>query len=279
MGPGTGAPGIACATGRTRCRRRAAGPLLPRRDGLPLLPAPHPHRVPARAVARSAPREPPGTTRERHGCSGRPRAETEEGPPPLTRWAAYSPELNTSEHTFRKARHEAMPQRLRPHERALTAAVHACFRNLRDELVSLHLPIRNAWSKAVAARAGHGLHGTPARAERPAARVDDQAVHLAFRVALKQSVGNHPQCHRGIGPRLGLQMQQDPVLPGAQPPGSKPGPCLAPAGGVTQPAQSSRWNGPPIPWVRNLAVRETGSRRGTGSGPGPCPVRRTGTSR
>ena len=57
---------------------------------------------------------------------------------------AYSPELNDIEHTFRKAKHEAMPQRLQPHARALTAAVHACFRDLRDELVSLHLSLRNA---------------------------------------------------------------------------------------------------------------------------------------
>ena len=66
-----------------------------------------------------------------------------------------------------------------------------------------------SWLKAVAACAGHGLHGAPPQAERPAACVDDQAVHLAFRVALKQSVGvvDHPQCHRGIRPRLELQMQ------------------------------------------------------------------------
>ena len=57
---------------------------------------------------------------------------------------AYSPELNDIEHTFRKAKHEAMPQRLQPHARALTAAVHACFRDLQDELVSLYLSIRNA---------------------------------------------------------------------------------------------------------------------------------------
>lgn len=57
---------------------------------------------------------------------------------------AYSPELNDIEHTFRKAKHEAMPQRLQPHARALLAAVHACFRDLQDELVSLHLSIRNA---------------------------------------------------------------------------------------------------------------------------------------
>ncbi len=56
----------------------------------------------------------------------------------------YSPELNDIEHTFRKAKHEAMPQRLQPHARALLAAVHACFRDLRDELVSLHLSIRKA---------------------------------------------------------------------------------------------------------------------------------------
>ena len=72
------------------------------------------------------------------------------------------------------------------------------------------------WLKAVAARAGHGLHGTPPRAERPAARIDGQAVYLAFRIVLKQSVGvvDHPQRHRGIGPRLEFQMQQDLVLPG-----------------------------------------------------------------
>ena len=52
---------------------------------------------------------------------------------------AYSPELNDIEHTFRQAKHEAMPQRLLPHARALTAAVHACFGDLQDKLVSLHL--------------------------------------------------------------------------------------------------------------------------------------------
>lgn len=48
----------------------------------------------------------------------------------------YSPELNDIERLFRKAKHEAMPQRLQPHERALLAAVHACFRDLRDQLSS-----------------------------------------------------------------------------------------------------------------------------------------------
>lgn len=44
----------------------------------------------------------------------------------------YSPELNNIERMFRKA----MPRRLQPHERALLAAVHACFRDLRDQLSS-----------------------------------------------------------------------------------------------------------------------------------------------
>ena len=57
---------------------------------------------------------------------------------------AYSPELNDIERTFRKAKHEAMPQRMQPHRRALTAAVHACFGTLRDELESLHLSMRSA---------------------------------------------------------------------------------------------------------------------------------------
>ena len=48
----------------------------------------------------------------------------------------YSPELNDIERLFRKAKHEAMPRRLQPHERALLAAVHACFRDLRDQLSS-----------------------------------------------------------------------------------------------------------------------------------------------
>lgn len=56
---------------------------------------------------------------------------------------AYSPELNDIERVFRKAKHEAMPQRLQPHARALLAAVHACFRDLRDELTSSYLSIRN----------------------------------------------------------------------------------------------------------------------------------------
>lgn len=48
----------------------------------------------------------------------------------------YSPELNDIERLFRKAKHEAMPRRLQPHERALLAAVHACFRDLLDQLSS-----------------------------------------------------------------------------------------------------------------------------------------------
>ncbi len=56
----------------------------------------------------------------------------------------YSPARNASEHLFRKAKHEAMPRRLQPHARALLAAVHACFRDLRDELSSSQLSIRNA---------------------------------------------------------------------------------------------------------------------------------------
>ena len=48
----------------------------------------------------------------------------------------YSPELNDIERLFRKAKHEAMPRRLQPHERALLAAVHACFRDLLNQLSS-----------------------------------------------------------------------------------------------------------------------------------------------
>ena len=47
----------------------------------------------------------------------------------------YSPELNDIERTFRQAKHEGMPRRTQPHERALLAAVHACFGNLRDKLL------------------------------------------------------------------------------------------------------------------------------------------------
>ena len=50
----------------------------------------------------------------------------------------YSPELNDIERIFRRAKHEGMPQRLQPHARALTAAIHACFRDLRDQLASSH---------------------------------------------------------------------------------------------------------------------------------------------
>ncbi len=57
---------------------------------------------------------------------------------------AYSPHLNDIERTLRKAKHEAVPRRTHPHQRALTAAVHACFRDLRDELESLHLSMRSA---------------------------------------------------------------------------------------------------------------------------------------
>ena len=57
---------------------------------------------------------------------------------------AYSPELNDIEHTFRRAKHEGMPRRTQPHARALTAAVHACFRNLRDELATSYLSMRSA---------------------------------------------------------------------------------------------------------------------------------------
>ena len=56
----------------------------------------------------------------------------------------YSPELNDIERTFRRAKHEAMPRRMQPHARALLAAVHACFRDLRDELEALHLSMRSA---------------------------------------------------------------------------------------------------------------------------------------
>ena len=56
----------------------------------------------------------------------------------------YRPELNDIEQLFRKAKHEAMPQRLQPNQRALTAAVHACFQNLQDELASSYLSMRNA---------------------------------------------------------------------------------------------------------------------------------------
>ena len=57
---------------------------------------------------------------------------------------SYSPELNDIERTFRKAKHEAMPRRMYPHQQALLAAVHACFRDLRDELASLHLTMPDA---------------------------------------------------------------------------------------------------------------------------------------
>ena len=51
---------------------------------------------------------------------------------------SHVPELNDIERT-RRAKHEAMPRRMQPHQRSLTAAVHACFRDLWDELESLHL--------------------------------------------------------------------------------------------------------------------------------------------
>lgn len=57
---------------------------------------------------------------------------------------SYSPHLNDIERTFRRAKHEAMPRRMYPHQRVLLAAVHACFRNLRDELESLHWTMRSA---------------------------------------------------------------------------------------------------------------------------------------
>ena len=56
----------------------------------------------------------------------------------------YSPVLNDIERTFHRAKHEAMPRRMQPHTRALLDAVHACFRDLRDELEDLHLSMRNA---------------------------------------------------------------------------------------------------------------------------------------
>ena len=55
---------------------------------------------------------------------------------PLWYRPAYRPERNDIERLFRKAKHEAVPQRLQPHERALLAAVHACFGGLRDQLSS-----------------------------------------------------------------------------------------------------------------------------------------------
>ncbi len=63
----------------------------------------------------------------------------EAGPPPVVP-AFHGPERNDIERTFHKTR----PRRVQPHPRALTAAVQACFQDLRDELVSLHLSIRNA---------------------------------------------------------------------------------------------------------------------------------------
>ncbi len=63
----------------------------------------------------------------------------EAGPPPVVP-APHGPERNDIERTFHKAR----LRRVQPHPRALTAAVQACFQDLRDELVSLHLSIRNA---------------------------------------------------------------------------------------------------------------------------------------
>lgn len=63
---------------------------------------------------------------------------------PLYYWPSYSPELNDIERLFRKAKHEAMPQRLQPHQRALTEAVHACFRGLWNELSLSYLSMRRA---------------------------------------------------------------------------------------------------------------------------------------
>ena len=57
---------------------------------------------------------------------------------------SHGPELNDIERTFRRAKHEAMPRRMQPRQRALMAAVHACFRELRDELESLYLSMRSA---------------------------------------------------------------------------------------------------------------------------------------
>ena len=56
----------------------------------------------------------------------------------------YSPELNDIERLFRQAKHEGMPRRTQPHVRALTAAVHACFGNLQDELALSYLSMRSA---------------------------------------------------------------------------------------------------------------------------------------
>ena len=66
---------------------------------------------------------------------GRP-ARPAQAESPFVLPAAHGPELNDIERLFRKAKHEAMPRRLQPHERALLAAVHACFRDLLDQLSS-----------------------------------------------------------------------------------------------------------------------------------------------
>ena len=70
----------------------------------------------------------------REESAGGPAEPAETDSPPLL--PAPRPELNDIERIFRKAKHEAMPRRLQPHERALRAAVHACFRDLRDQLTS-----------------------------------------------------------------------------------------------------------------------------------------------
>ena len=66
--------------------------------------------------------------------------EREKRGPRLWVPAPQGPERNDIERSFHKAR----PRRVQPHPRALTAAVQACFRDLRDELASLLLSIRNA---------------------------------------------------------------------------------------------------------------------------------------
>ncbi|MXZ42400.1 MAG: hypothetical protein F4Z18_11645 [Caldilineaceae bacterium SB0666_bin_21] len=76
--------------------------------------------------------------------SGKPARTWPKGDLHLWYLPPYSPKLNDIEPTFSQAQHEAVPQRLQPHARALTTAVHAYARDLWDVLTS-KFPSLTTW--------------------------------------------------------------------------------------------------------------------------------------
>ena len=127
--------------GRKRKKPKKKRRRRPRPGGRPAAPG----RARTWSISCNTPcRRTAASTRGGHGQRLLPTAERRCGTPCRTcrnrisicTTCPHGPELNDIERLFRKAKHEAMPQRLQPHERALLAAVHACFRDLRDQLSS-----------------------------------------------------------------------------------------------------------------------------------------------